>query len=316
MTAQQPGVGPPTHRAHDPQPLQEPVETFRVAVLMAAHNRRDLTIGTLRRVHDIAPSHWRIRVYLTDDNSTDGTAAAVSALPIDVTIVRGSGEWFWSRSMAEAEAAIDQPYDALLWLNDDIDLQPDALAIVDDYHRRFPDCLLVGQFRDPDSCELSYGGRRLTGRYPLANTHVLATDAPVPVDLIAGNLLLVPARAAAATGPIDGSFSHGYADYDYGLRARGAGYPALAIPGYVGTARTNPAAPAADLRQALRFHSSRFGFPPRDRAHYLRRHGGRAWWAFLPVPYVAALLGHRPMVRTPNPGSSAAADTAGPSLDG
>lgn len=284
-----------------------PTHVLHVALLMAAHNRRDLTVGTLQTVIRTAPAHWRIRLYLADDGSTDGTSEAVADLPIDQRIIRGPGDWFWSRSMAQAEAAIEKPYDVVLWMNDDLRLDDHALTTLDTYHRRFPENLLVGQFRIPGTEEMSYGGRRLSSAwYPLTNAHVTALHDPIEVDLIAGNLLLVPAAAAAATGPIDGSFSHGYGDYDYGLRARAAGFSALAIPGFLGTTRPNAMVRARSLRESIAFHSSRFGFPLRDRARYLRRHGGRAWPLHVLVPYAAALLGHRPLIRVPNPGSSEA----------
>lgn len=285
---------------------------LHVALLMAVHNRRDLTVKTLETVLRIAPSHWRIRLYLADDGSSDGTADAVAALPIDQRIVRGPGDWFWSRSMAEAEAAIDRPFDVVLWMNDDLALDAHALTTLDEYHRRYPRNLLLAQFRVPGTSEMSYGGRRFTSSwYPLSNAHVTAEQHVLEVDLIAGNLLLIPAQAAAATGPIDGSFAHGYGDYDYGLRARKAGFPALAIPGFLGAAQPNPMVKAQSLRESLRFQSGRFGFPLRDRARYLRRHGGHAWPLHIAVPYVAAVLGRRPSVRAPNPGSSEALSRSG-----
>lgn len=282
-------------------------ETRTVAVLMAVHNRRDLSVAAVERLVEIAPPHWRLVFYVVDDGSTDGTYEALTELPHQMRIIRGSGDWFWSRSMAAAEAQIDQQVDDVLWANDDIRLYDDALATLDRWRQLFPQCLLMGQFCDPVSGEPSFVGSMRTGRYALSSRTATALDTPRVVDLAAANLLLVPAPATAEIGPIDGRYAHGHADYDYSLRAKTAGYPTIAVPGFVGTATRNPQIQARSVRESFRFLNSRMGLPPHDRMRFLRSHGGRIGVLQFPLPYIAAMLGRRPSIRRPNPGSSAEA---------
>ncbi len=280
--------------------------TLRVAVLIAAHNRRDSTVRALELLLRSAPAHWQLRIYLTDDGSVDGTAQAAQSLAADVTVVSGPGDWFWSRSMREAERAVDRPCDAYLWMNDDVRLYPDTLARLDALHQTRPDCILVGQFEDPETGAWTYGGHRRKGRYPIGRRPVLAASEPAEVDLIHGNLMLVPLAVARAVGPIDGHFTHGFADFDYGLRARRAGYSSLAMPGFAGTTRSNPLRrPAPSIRESVTLYESRLGFPLRDRVRFMRRHGGWAWPLHVATPYLALLVGYRPRVREANVGSSA-----------
>lgn len=159
--------------------------------------------------------------------------------------------------------------------------------------------------------EPSFVGSVRTGRYALGSQPVTAVGSPRVVDLAAANLLLVPASAKAAIGPIDGRYAHGHADYDYSRRAKACGYPTIAIPGFVGTATRNPHVRARTLRESYRFLNSRLALPPRDRLRFLRTHGGRMWALQFPLPYVAAVFGRRPMIRRPNPGSSAEVSALG-----
>ena len=131
------------------------MERISIAVLIAAHNRREATVTAVKRFFELAQHlpHWDARIYLADDGSTDGTADAVAALKLPVTIVSGSGDWFWARSMAEAWQAIDSKPDVVLWLNDDVTLLDDALEHLDHWHRLVPNAVLVGQVADVSTGE-------------------------------------------------------------------------------------------------------------------------------------------------------------------
>lgn len=92
------------------------MERISIAVLIAAHNRREATVTAVKRFFELPQHlpHWDARIYLADDGSTDGTADAVAALKLPVTIVSGPGDWFWARSLAEAWQAIDSKPDVVL----------------------------------------------------------------------------------------------------------------------------------------------------------------------------------------------------------
>jgi GT2 family glycosyltransferase len=106
-----------------------------------------------------------------------------------------------------------------------------------------------------------------------------------------GNLVLVSRRASWAVGPIDGSFSHAQADFDYALRARRVGLSNILASGTFGTCvRDASPAPWLDLdapaATRLRILFGRKGLPPRSAARYLQRHGGPFWPVFWVAPYV------------------------------
>ncbi len=68
-------------------------------------------------------------MYLVDDGSGDGTTPAVHAEFPEVRVIAGTGHLYWSGGMRVAQqAAVLSDPDYLLWLNDDVELEPEALA--------------------------------------------------------------------------------------------------------------------------------------------------------------------------------------------
>jgi len=71
-----------------------PRENRLLAVLMTCHNRREETVRCLGalRVQDLPNAE--LSVYMTDDGSTDGTAAAISAVDMPIRLIAGSGDLY------------------------------------------------------------------------------------------------------------------------------------------------------------------------------------------------------------------------------
>ena len=213
----------------------------RVAVLMTCHNRRALTVRcleSLRAQHRDAD----IALFVVDDGSSDGTADAVRAAWPASHIIPGDGSLFWNGGMrlAWATAAGAGAFDHYLWLNDDVVLEPGAL---DRLLREAATlagadgaAIVAGSTRRPGSDEVSYGGQlRANARRPLRLTVAAPGAAPVAVDSVSGNIVLVSAAAFARLGNLSPAFVHIFGDLDYGLRARAAGVPVYAGSGFFGT---------------------------------------------------------------------------------
>jgi GT2 family glycosyltransferase len=269
---------------------------MKVTAILASHNRRAQTLQCLASyfAQEIGPTVLLAAV-VVDDGSADGTAEAVGDRFPETEIIMGDGNLFWAGAMAIAEqAALRQDPDHLLWLNDDVVLDPEALRrLIETADRRAEDCIAVGALRDPVTGELTYSGIRRRGLHPLRVDLVAPTDEPVEVETFNGNAVFVPRAVADKVGPFDGEFVHAAADLDYGLRARAAGVSVLLAPGAVGTcARGSDQAPWLDRSVSawtrLRFLLGPKGVPPRARARYLRRHGGPIWILFWLTPYIRA----------------------------
>lgn len=281
-----------------------------VTALLASHNRREKTLACLDSYYSQAVAlPTELGAVLVDDASSDGTAEAVRERFPATEIVAGSGGLYWAGAMELAErVAMRSPPDFLFWLNDDVVLDPDALARLIDVQRQpAAPAIVVGATRDPGSGALTYSGVRRAGRHPLRMTLVAPGDGVVEVETFNGNAVLVPRLVRETVGPIDGRLVHSAADHDYGLRARSLGIRTVLAPGTVGTCeRDGDRHPWLEAGLPLRARLELFlgpkGFPPAARARYLRRHGGLAW----PALWLWTYLRRMPRVLFPRrPGSAA-----------
>ncbi len=268
-------------------------------MIMACHNRAELTAAALAALEEAARTAGvSLDLCVADDGSRDATPQVLARQPFPVRVARGPGDWYWARSMAAAERLlVDGRADYLLWLNDDVLLDPDALS------RLLPlaagNRIVAGGVRGRDS-QLTYGGYHLerSSFHFRLSPAAAPVDAATRVDAANGNVLLVPQHVAARVGPIDGAFAHGYADLDYTLRARALGIYCLLAPGTVGRCESNPGAaahidPEVALRHRLRAAWSPKGIPPRSQARFLRRHAGRLWPIVLAGSYLGVLVPRR-----------------------
>ncbi|WP_434514391.1 glycosyltransferase family 2 protein [Dechloromonas sp. ARDL1] len=273
-----------------------------LAVLMACHNRREKTVECLRRLTESAQNGGlEFALYLFDDGSTDGTAEAVrSAVPL-ARILHGDGNQFWNRSMHHAFAeALRNGHQLYLWLNDDTMLTANALGILMETSLAQTDTqdnrpIVVGAICDPQQDLLTYGGGKRPNPVlrPFFYRLLTPNGTPQEVDVMNGNVVLIPHCAAQALGNLDPVFEHGMGDTDYSLRARRSGRRIVLTPEYIGMCSRNPLAgtfhdKTASVAARVRFALSRKGLPWRSWLAMCSRHGNVLWpihfiWGYLRI---------------------------------
>jgi len=289
----------------------------RITAVLACHGRAAITIEGLAALHaqDLPPSVV-VDVLIVDDGSPDDTPAAVARRFPDARILHGDGTLWWAGAMATGldEAAGTSP-DFLLWLNDDVRLDADAIGRLVACHDTCagPETVVVGATRDPQNGTHSYGGQRRHPSRPFRLLPVEPTGEAQPCDTFQGNVVLVPLAVHRRLAGIDPVFVgvQGMADTDFGLRARLAGVAVLQAPGTVGACARNfaPLAwrdPALSARRRLAALFGPRGLPLRPWLTFARRHGGPAWPFWLAAAYgrriIAALLPpRRPLLITGRP---------------
>lgn len=267
---------------------------MKVTAILTSHDRRPKTVECLASYYaQEIDSEVELSAVLADAGSADGTGEAVLGLFPEVEVLVGDTDLFWAGGMALAEqAAVVQRPDFLLWLNDDVVLDSDALSkLIETAERLRPESIAVGALRDPASGALTYSGVRRRGAHPLRMDLVVPEELPVEVEAFNGNVVLVPLEAARRIGPLDSALVHAAADFDYGLRASQVGVVSSLAPGTVGTCALNPASTpwldgSVGLRQRVQILLGPKGLPPGPRARYLRRHGGPLWPFFWLLPYL------------------------------
>lgn len=220
---------------------------MRIAVLMTCHNRCAQTLACLRSLFAQVEvkgggGERKIDVFLVDDGSTDGTYEKVEKLggggEGQIHLIRGTGNLYWAKGMhlawckALEEERIHSPtptsnshfsYSGFLWLNDDVELYPDALeklASALQLQLQTP-TIIVGEVVDEKGTKI-YG--------------------TMEGGVFSGNFVYVPRSAFEKVGLICGGFRHAWGDIDYALRAQRAGVPVVSC-GVVGTSSWHPMRP-------------------------------------------------------------------------
>lgn len=267
----------------------------RVAVAIACHNRKATTLRCLSSLQrQDLPADIVLEITVMDDGSSDGTAAALRAVEPNIRLLQGDGSLYWGGAMAQALAVIDaaagQPApDFVLWLNDDVELEPGAIANLVAEHDAAPGCIMIGAVREPGNDHLSYGGQKLDNDWHPLRLHQAGLGQLA--DTFQGNCVLVPLSARLRLGGIDPVFIgvQGMADTDYGLRARKAGVALRVASQPVGSCAANRAVvpwrrAGQTLWQRLAAVFGPRGFPPKAWFTVIWRHA--PLWA---VPFLLLL---------------------------
>lgn len=215
--------------------------TKTVAVIITVHNRKEKTLRCLELLFANTSNHFKIKVYLTDDGSTDGTGDSVAQLYPEVIIIRGNGSLFWNRGMRYAwEYAAQTYYDYYLWLNDDTAIMDDSISRLVNWSKESNDkCIIVGSTcSSKDNTLLSYGGRQIKRNHPLIKPDNIS---PIECSVFNGNIVLIPYSVFEKIGFNDNYYRHSFGDFDYGIMAMKNGIKSLIAPGYYGYCeRNNP----------------------------------------------------------------------------
>jgi len=231
----------------------------RVARVLAADNRRDLTLACLRSLRARRP--------------------------------HGNGQLYWNGGRRRAIAGDSDHY---LWMNDDTHLDDGALGVLlNTERRRRADgeeaVIVAGSSRHPETGELTYGGVVQPYRWrPLRSEMAEPGDAPRRCDTMNGNATLISRAVVQRVGNIDPAFVQQMGDFDYGLRARAAGCSVRTAPGTVGTCGSHPKRGPGEqpLGDELRRLWSIKELSPGLWAVYSRRWAGRLWPVYWLSPYV------------------------------
>jgi len=270
-----------------------------VTAILTVHNRKNKTIAALESLFSQVGigEIFTVTAVLVDDGSTDGTSEATkSSFGARVSVLSGDGSLFWARGMnlAERTATVKRP-DAILWINDDIVLDSDAVArAVGLYEQSDHRSIIVGAMRSSTDGSTTYGGSRLRSSRPGSMVAVPPSTESIPIDTFNGNFVLVPKPVYLSVGAIRTVFSHAYGDIDYGLRARSAGFSAVLAPGHFGTCDFNPKSGTwQDQKlaraQRIRLLFGRKGYPVRSHLAFNQAHGGIFWPVFFVGTYIKSL---------------------------
>lgn len=215
----------------------------KIAVLLTVFNRRLKTLKCLELLKNqvFDDKEQYLDIYLTDDGCTDGTFEAVTTNYPYVNIIKGDGNLYWNHGMLEAwKAASINDYDFYIWINDDVELQIDAINRLLNESAKHNDKAIVGgsMCATNDSSLITYGGR--ISRHKLIQNVNYAQKCKT----LSGNLVLIPRFVFLKIGMNDPYYKHSMGDLDYTLRANEDGIEVWIAKGVYGTCDREDGLPA------------------------------------------------------------------------
>ncbi|MBT4779392.1 MAG: glycosyltransferase family 2 protein [Polaribacter sp.] len=243
----------------------------KTAVLLTCFNRKKHTLTCLNRLFFLSQE---IDVYVVDDNSSDGTSAAILKKYPDVHIIKGNGDLFWSRGMHLAwEHASKHKYDFYLWLNDDVILYENCF---DELYActNILSCkgIVSGIIETADKSKIIYGGTDKQRNIIKPNGHLQQ------ITNMNGNVVLIPSAVFEKLGNLDPTFHHDLGDVDYGYRTQKEGFSVCSTRVVVGSGQVNDLCRMrvknCTLKERFQKLYSPLGSPPKLNFYFRKRHFG------------------------------------------
>lgn len=207
---------------------------YHIAILITVHNRKEKTLKCLELLYkSVEQSNmYSFDIFLTDDKSTDGTVEAINEKFPKVKVVYGNGNLYWGRGMILAweKAYKVKDYDFYIWLNDDVHIFEDSLSKLMK-SALLTDCssIISGAFSSRNETKVTYGGKMKLDENFLEPNGELQE-----FNFLNGNFVIIPKIIFKKIGMIDSHYKHGMGDFDYGLRAKKAGFKLFLTPEYMG----------------------------------------------------------------------------------
>lgn len=251
---------------------------MKLAILITCHNRKEKTLNCLRAISSQEfVKNLEIKIFLTDDLSTDGTSEAIKMEFPDVILLQGSGSLFWNRGMHHSwqHASVDYDYDFYLWLNDDTQLFHDSLKRLIETSELFKhQANIVGTSTSfNDSNKFTYGGR------DKKNNLIIPSDEPQLCSFFHGNIVLIPKYVFKKVGYNDYFFRHALGDYDYGLRSAKKNILSFVAPGIFGNCDDHANLPVwcnphFNLKKRVKVFRTPLGHNPEEFFYFDIKHNG------------------------------------------
>ena len=195
---------------------------MRVVAVVLAWNGREDTLACLRSLEG-----EDVETIVVDNASEDGTADAVTG----AEVIRNERNLGYAGGMnVGIRRALDLGADAVLLLNNDVEVEPGAIAALADAAERAGAVCPVIVFADRPE-RVWYSGARFDPRRGYNGRHLTdELQAPRETERICGAAVLILRGALERIGAFDEELFAYVEDADWSLRARAHGLPLLVVP--------------------------------------------------------------------------------------
>ena len=174
-------------------------------------------------------THRGFQLILVDDGSTDRTAEIISQQAPDATVVKGDGNWWWTRSVNEGLKQIEGDEGNVLLLNIDLELKPDYLEQLVKASEKYPEALFGSAIYDLDTRKVHDLGWKVNYLTTTAKNNAWSDQKQqgdlIPVQHLSGRGMWIPLSVIRKVGWMnEKNFPQYAADEEYSIRARKQGY--------------------------------------------------------------------------------------------
>lgn len=205
----------------------------KIYIIVPVFNRRPLTE---RFLHCIREQSFRdFEIIVVDDGSSDGTAELIAGQFKEVQLLRGDGNLWWTGAInlgiqhAMVSASQD---DAVLVINDDLEIDSEYLANLHELWRAMPRTLIGSVVVDINNSEVIFDGGRIvnwwTAKFAILNSHRKLSEFPsdyfIDVSFLTGWGTLIPIQVFRKIGLYDDKHFQQCGDTELPARAKNAGY--------------------------------------------------------------------------------------------
>lgn len=210
------------------------ISSPKISIVTPVHNNIDHTLAFLKSVSKI--KYDNLETIIIDDGSTDGTAETLDQKYPNVILLKGDGNLWWSGSTnLGVQEAIKNKADYVFTINNDVELDPNIFnALVKtakDKPKSVIGCII---FYMTDHDRVWYFGGDLSDK--IADIEMYkgrAADFPklTETGVLTGMGVFIPVDVFREIGDYDAkNFPQYFADSDFSLRAKAAGYMLLVDP--------------------------------------------------------------------------------------
>lgn len=216
----------------------------RIAIILTSYNRVSKTVSCLEHLlksYNECKDKVVLDIYLTDDNSSDGTGCVIRGKFPEVVILKGDGKMYWAGGMRNSwKYALKKNYDAYLLLNDDTNVTNNLFHLIykiDEYCKNTygRNGIYVGFTKDPFQQKTTYGGLVIINKFKFNYKKLSPTGDYQECNLGNANIMYVPKQVVDTIGIFSDRYTHGIADHDYTLTAKRYNIPVLCSAEYWGS---------------------------------------------------------------------------------
>lgn len=199
-----------------------------IFILIPIYNRKELTLACLASFEKQTYTDYEL--IIVDDGSTDGSGEAIQKAYPSATVIKGSGSWWWAKSVNEGVRYIlrkAQHNDYVLLINNDVEFEAgylEKLVGASVAHNRALVGSLVKNFYNKSIIQ-DAGVRAQWNSFffPKSDFNPLQ-KINKNIDALASRGVLVPVEVFRKIGLFSRMLPHHAADYDFSMRAKRRGF--------------------------------------------------------------------------------------------